>query len=327
MKNNLTLFGIFCWLSFALAAMEERNTHLVVIAGQNGLGGNNTSFTLPQFNGNKKKQVENPKFPWHDLGQKNCIAPLASLMAGMGVESNAKPKVIIHGSSQGTATAINYAAQNPDKVHGLILEGVLASGNSAIHHTIKTIMFPRIANLPLSYYWLPYCAKVAYPSYAPAGKQPINQLEKLPKNLPVIIIHSTTDPQLPYSDALAVYYGLKKLGNPNVYLIPRNKYGHVELLDVSDRKEIDSIHAILDKHGLVAGHENQNSSEVDLFNYQPTISSEPYDNLIAKEKKMRIVDFGLKTTLFSCVGYMVYRQFPDFFSKFGNYAMNALGKK
>lgn len=311
-----------------VVAMEEPGSHLIIISGQNGLGGDNTSFTLPQFNSHQKKQVGNPNVPWHDFGQKNCIAPLQSLMAGMGVGDNPKKKVIIHGSSQGTATAINYVAENPGKVDALILEGVLPSGNSAIYHTVKQMMFPRIANMPLSYYWLPYCAKFAYPSYAPAGKQPIKNLEKLPKDLPVIIIHSKTDPQLSYNDALAVYAGLKKLGNPNAYLIPYNQRGHVELLDVSNKKEIASLNAILEKHGLVTSDENQNLGTIDLSEYQPTnISSEHYDNLIAKEKKMRIVDFGLKTTLFSCVGYMVYRQFPHVFKSIGNYVIGSLGKK
>lgn len=186
---------------------EHHNTHLLVIPGQNGLGGQNIKTVLPYF---KDKDhlihyVETPLWT-PDLGQSRCVNYLKKTMSCL--ENNTP--VIIHASSQGTATAINYTAEHPQQVRALILESILLSGNSAIEHTVKYCTFPSATSLPGSYYWMPYVAKFQFPLYSPAGNQAIFNADKLPIDLPIIIMHHTNDPQLSYKDAQALYAFLKQ---------------------------------------------------------------------------------------------------------------------
>ena len=79
------------------------------------------------------------------------------------LKPRASSPLVIHGCSQGTATALNYVAQHPvENLRALVLESVLASGNSAI---VQTITGPIMGLGFLKYvpgidYMMPYAAKV-----------------------------------------------------------------------------------------------------------------------------------------------------------------------
>ncbi|HEX2978160.1 MAG TPA: hypothetical protein VHO47_03515 [Candidatus Babeliales bacterium] len=321
-KKNI-IYGLILSMAVNAAyAMESSNQKskekikLLVIPGQNGLGGGNIDKVLPQL---EAIAVDTPRINTvadlfgknsPDLGQGNCINLLKQTMEPILQDSDAEG-VIIHGSSQGTATAINYTAENQKKVKALIMEAVLGSGNSAIYHTVKEMMSPKLANLPLSYYWMPYFAKAMFPFYSPGGKQPILNADKIPTDIPVVIIHNKNDPQLAYSDAQALYAKLVLNGNKNVYLMPmnRNYREHVVLLKRNENeKEIKSIQTILHNHRLLKAE--QTVSAATLKEFQPALNDEfhkAHSNLVSKEEKMRYVDFGVKTTTYAALCYCAYK--------------------
>lgn len=165
----------------------------------------------------------------------------------------------------------------------------MGSGNSAINHTVKTLMFPGIDYLPGSYYWLPYLAKCSFPYYKPAGQQPILSLEGFPRDVLVIIIHATRDPQLSYDDALSLYYGLRHLGNQNVYLFTIDVDAHVLLLRRNaNRREISAINQIFKNNQLPYNKEILEGNELDseqLKKYQPPEDQYKtlYESFVKKE--------------------------------------------
>lgn len=133
---KMSLVALFFLAHNALALQD---THLVVIPGQNGMGGQNVREVLPQFS--QIHYVPTPEYI-PDLGQSRCLKYLKATMQPLLANHNIH-SIIIHASSQGTATALNYMAKYPNaKVKALILEAILSSGNDAVYHTIKPWKHP-----------------------------------------------------------------------------------------------------------------------------------------------------------------------------------------
>lgn len=220
---------------------------------------------------------------------------------------------IIHATSQGTATAINYVAHEDKgtRIQALVLEATLGSGNSAVHHTVNgpLMNMSAVAKLPFSYYWLPYFAKSVFFGYWPAGKQAINSIKDIPTNMPVVIVHSKHDPQLSYNDACALYYGLKERGNNNVYLISKEGRRHVQILWADNDKTI--VRAILKKHGLLEGDNEQNEmlDALDLSVYQPDHRpfKKQYNALIDKENNHVRFGYALGAGICAATYYALKR--------------------
>lgn len=128
--------------------MEQSDTfYSIILAGQNGLGGEsfraNNIINTPSYT-----QYTTPtSFFQIDFGQDNCIRHFEEQLAHDPNLKDKKLKLLLNGISQGTATLINWLAQQPqeeqeNQVAALVLESVLGSGNSAVIHTIKS-MFPQ----------------------------------------------------------------------------------------------------------------------------------------------------------------------------------------
>jgi hypothetical protein len=294
MKKNIFLF-ITLTSVYAIAMEPEAQTHLLVIPGQNGMGGQNTDMVLPYFacNKNNKTYIETPLVR-PDFGQDKCQSFVDEVINRL--EGN---HFIIHASSQGTATALNYTAKNPQRIKALILESVMLTGNSAIFHTVDNVMMPQQCDLPdSSYYVLPSTAKVVYPDYAPTGEQPINNIDTLSTDLPIIILHDDQDFQLNFKDAQALYaYLTHTKKNKNVYLFAQEseKGQHINLLKKYNTEEISAINTILMLHNLLPSDRNQTT--IDLKKYQPEVQQEWLDhfaNLRNKEQNLECLSSSTK---------------------------------
>lgn len=297
MKNKLIL-AILCASAHSIDAMMQerqlpvdlRRLHVYAIPGQNGSG--SEARYVKKLLGKKSVEVTQVQTPTAlpDLGQNRCIKYLREAVKSRGNS----PEGIIHATSQGTATALNYVAYEDKgkQIKALILESTLGSGNSGIHHTasgpLMEMTFPalsKITNLPLSYYWAPYVAKAMFPAYSPSGKQAIRSIKDVPTNMLVVIAHSKEDMQLSYDDACALYYGLREQGNNNAYLITKDGDKHLWIL--KDDKQV--VRAILHKHTLLASPDEEQGKmlgNIDLSAYQPPHQQfkKQHDALVNKEK-------------------------------------------
>ena len=231
MKSALFLMSVFvsCGLGAAAASSSSAGGEtpcVIAIPGQNGLG-SGTGYVAELFPKANIERVKTPESCWSigqkriDLGQNHCMSLLHEKVQHVGNKD-----VIFHATSQGTATLINYLAAHPDvqqRTKGIVLEAVMATGNSAIVQ--NTLSFPG------AYYIMPYLAKAKkFPSYSPTGKQAICSASKLSPDIPVVIIHAMRDEYLSVNDARALAYGLYRNGNPVRYIEKPNSSAHVNLL-------------------------------------------------------------------------------------------------
>ncbi|HEX4069469.1 MAG TPA: hypothetical protein VHX42_05215 [Candidatus Babeliales bacterium] len=282
----------------AEATKGKPETHLLVIPGQNGMGGQNTDIVLPYFACDKPNKyliptpLESP-----DFGQDKCQNFVDAII---DTYRNENRQYIFHASSQGTATALNYTAKNPQHIKALILESVMLTGNSAIFHTVDNMMMPEQIDLPeVSYYSLPYTAKSSFPNYAPTGEQPINNIDALSTDLPIIILHDTKDFQLSFKDAQALYAYLTEIKqNKNVYLFAQeSEYGkHINLLTNKNWEEIGAINTILKLHNLLPFDRDQ--VFISLEKYQPKVQQEwldHFETMRNKEQNLECVDSSIKS--------------------------------
>jgi len=285
----------------------QPSSHLIIVPGLNGQGGENVDIVLPYFSQKPtlKHLVGTPDIII-DFGQGRCQKYLDATVNSLG-----DTKKIIHASSQGTATAINYTAKHPGQISALILESIMLSGNHAIEYNLP---------IPRCYHILPYLAKIIYPFYAPAGEQPILNANELPINIPIIILHDENDFQLSYKGAKALYAFLKNK-NPNVYLMTKKSLDgeHISLLTWSEdttndtnQNKIDAINAILQNHKLLPLKENTPIDMAQIASsYQPEINSadlEYFYEIHAKEQNFWYVDWAVKIMFSGLILMVLYNK-------------------
>ncbi len=335
MKNLLfnVLISAFLSTFFVLHINSSENMQLIVVPGQNGLGGGNLGRVLPQFT--NINRVETPDLA--DFGQGRCLMYLRKALMDLTTMSNNK---VLHASSQGTATALNYFAYvnervkikaknngsitrttkncddvslRTDNIKALILESVMLTGNSAIEHSVTQMMLPIVEKLPLHYYWLPYFAKFAFWMYSPAGRQAIFSVDHLPQDLPIIILHAPKDPQLSFKDSQALYAYLTTKGHEHVYFMSVENGYHVLLLHEDD-DQTKHLRAILNSHGVLPIKEQEEELTLDdniKQLYQPETQPEwinHFNDLRCRENRMWYIDWCVKGVFYGLLFYMLYQK-------------------
>lgn len=290
--------GIVFLTSIALQLHAASSSHYTVLAipGQNGCG-SSENYVASQLGIDKEKiyQVRTPNV-LIDFGQRFCQKDLNVGYSAVDSSSG----YIIHATSQGTATALNYLAANPDaqrNLKGMVLEAVMASGNSAIAHNVH--------ESPIGHVLAPYVARlIQFWTYSPSGMQAIKSIENLQgKDLPIVLVHSTDDRCLPYYGACALYYGLKEKGHRNVYFVTKeDSMRHIEILG-ENPKERSVVKSILAQHNVVEA--DQTTSSHGLARYQPDHMKyrEVYEKLRFFEKAHSAIGVTLTA---GCAIYMLY---------------------
>lgn len=252
------------------------NHHIVYASGMNGIGGQNIPHTMPHIEAKNTHLVKNPNSS--DLGQANCIKELQTVLNTPELKSK-DARIIFHGSSQGTATILNWlataTAEEVDKIDAIILEGILASGPI----TFNTCAWP-VSLIPGLKYILPSLASMLlFRRHVLNGPQALTNAELIEKkiqsrNIPIILLNSETrDRETPFYGAEMVYAGLhanSDAHDSSVYLIPVKKAHHVWLLtDAKNKpKYFDQFVNLLQDHPTSLENE-----EIDKESQTPYLSS------------------------------------------------------
>jgi hypothetical protein len=280
-KFNVLLLTILVFMNMHgmqdHAAYAPEQTQVYAIPGLNGAGCDDQHVV--EILGEFTALLRNPAYP--DLGQGRCLRLLRACLKQAPAEHK---NIIVYAVSQGTATILNHLAETNDpRIKCVILQAPLVSGNSAILHTVggPFMNHPWLAKLPLAHYWIPYVAKLLFPFYWPAGRQPIKSLHNIRGDIPIVISHARHDPQLSYDGACALYYGLRSQGKQNVYFISHDGGFHMYLLNRTHKPILDAVLAQCNLRTRTA-----QTAGVDLRSYQPdhTQYKALYDNLIRKER-------------------------------------------
>lgn len=136
--------------------------------------------------------------------------------------------VVLVGVSRGAATIINYVATyQPSHIRALVLESPFDHINSIITYLTRKW---RLQWIPHIHKLSTYIFKKRFPALNLEGPVPQQTIEKLPLDLPVLLIHSHKDELIPVECSRALYVRLCNLGHKKAHFIELSEGKHAQLL-------------------------------------------------------------------------------------------------
>lgn len=148
-------------------------------------------------------------------------------------------EIIAYGTSRGSVAIVNWMAKHsPRNIKLLILESCLSSMDELLEQT-ETQTGLKYYVYKLLKFTVPLTT-----NYKIGGEQAINNITKLPKDLPVLFITSIKDEIIPYQCTVSMYQKMVDHGYTNVHLCILNNCGHTDYVtnNANDRnKYIDAV--------------------------------------------------------------------------------------
>lgn len=192
------------------------------------------------------------------FGQEDEINCLSSAYDQVRILEPEKP-VLLYGVSRGASTILNFIAhRKPENIKAIILESPFASIDDVISYLAsKNKVSLGIARKIFSY---------IFPRYKWLGLKPLDIVDAIPKDTPILLICSTSDALVPSSTTIKLYNALLNAGC-HVYLAVLNVGSHAKLF-LSDDWPLykKAVHAFYKKSGLEHDTNLAHEGEHLLFN-------------------------------------------------------------
>lgn len=173
-----------------------------------------------------------------NIGQRNDIRCLEKTYSDH-ILKYPDSNVIIYGASRGAAAVFNFIAKRkPKRVRAVVLEGIFDSVHNLLKKKIGCFhgVIEKLLTLTTS--------------YKKDGEAPINNANKIPKDLPILLITSRADDGVPLSCTLNLYRALKANQHKNVYILVLSRSCHVGYIcdDEDDKKIYEAVVHAFYKH-------------------------------------------------------------------------------
>ena len=179
-----------------------------------------------------------PHFWKSALAQEADVEALREFCASLEAD-----QIIGIGVSKGASTWINAAARIPN-LKALILESPFTTA----HEVFDNVRKKYVGWLPGSAWMMSKLTKL-FRRYNPAGLHPIDTLALLPKDVPVLIIHSAEDALIPIEHSQRLYQKLVSHGHKNVHFVAVKNGKHARLVKQAGYQE--AVQFFLSRYGLI----------------------------------------------------------------------------
>lgn len=180
------------------------------------------------------------------LAQDNEIACLAHhYFSKMSQEQS-----VLVGVSRGASALINFMGlYNPQNVCALILESPFDAVESVVTRLAHETKFGCI---PGAQKYGSHLLSFIFCQYKPEGIRPIDQVARIKKDLPILIVCSLEDKLVPAWSSLNLYVALRESGHSNTYLLILPAGKHAKLINHPQFGYLyqQIAHAFYCKHGL-----------------------------------------------------------------------------
>lgn len=207
------------------------------------LGQRSISFDFPDVLPDGKLNLGNV-----NLGQDKDLEALDKVYKSC-LEDETVDKIVLVGLSRGAAAAINYSSRHPEKLAALILESPFDSIEKVIEYRLQQKHVNWIPGLKFIVH--KYISKLYYKGYDEKGIQPINAVKSLPKDLPILFIHSKKDTLVSVNSSRRLYRRLRTSGHKHVYLFELNHGEHAKYQFSADAKNYQAItHAFYKRYEI-----------------------------------------------------------------------------
>lgn len=157
---------------------------------------------------------------------------------------------VLMGMSRGASVILSYMAlHQPKNVKALVLESpfdtVPAVLDAAADHVPDLIKYQTTRTLAAD------IIRTMARKHDPSAAQPIDLVEKIPTDIPVLLISSQEDKLVPAQLTANIYQKLKDTGHTHTYLLRLSKGKHSQLLNSADGlKYAQVVHAFYKKYGI-----------------------------------------------------------------------------
>ncbi len=149
-------------------------------------------------------------------------------------------KVVLVGSQRGAATAINFAANEPERLAALILESPFDSIENAFYDYWGWLSF-----------YKNYKNKINHPAYNGSAIKPINIVDNINQDIPILFVHSKVDSEFPVQCSQRLYAKLKNKNHKHIYFLELKTGKHMEYHLSKDASRYQYVvHAFLAKYNL-----------------------------------------------------------------------------
>lgn len=185
------------------------------------------------------------------LGQDGDIACLAGAYQAWAVDNKGGghgKNIVLCGVSRGASAIINFMARAQCKqVKALVLESPFDTVNSVVDGILG-----RLTWIPgLSWLGRRLIIKGVNPAYNPQGVQPIEVVDKIQQDVPILLVCSKEDRLIPCVATVRLYKKLKRQGRQNVYLLICKSGPHANILNHADALRYRNVtHAFYQRYGL-----------------------------------------------------------------------------
>jgi len=229
---------------------------------------NPTQYHIATFNYPDSTKIRHEvKYDHVALAQENDINRLNQAVNEFDHET-----MIGFGISRGASTFINMMGtiKNP-KIKALILEAPFASISDVLSHFIHQTPFSSC--IPFFETVAHKLATTIFPQYQTNGLQPIDTIDQIDSEIPMLLIHSIQDEVTPINSSRQLYIKRKQQGCNNVYLLELPSGQHVYCLwrkeDSSGEIFQNVVHRFLKQYDFP--YNKEFADKVNLEAYQPPI--------------------------------------------------------
>ncbi|CDK30576.1 alpha/beta hydrolase [Candidatus Babela massiliensis] len=206
------------------------------------LGNNNISFDFGDVDSDGKFNENNA-----NLAQDKDVETLDNIYKEC-LKDEAVNKIVLVGVSRGASTIINYASRHPEKLAAVVLESPFDSIEKIIEYQLNRKYVGWIPGIKHLFHKI---IERKYPNYDKNGIRPIDIVKSLPKNLPILFVHSKKDRLIPIKSSIRLYKQLKSTGHNNVYLLKLNDGEHASYQWGTDANNYQTVvHAFYKKHDI-----------------------------------------------------------------------------
>lgn len=186
------------------------------------------------------------------------------------IEALPSHNFILVGISRGAAAMLNYAAlYQPKEVKALLVESPFDTLSSVVKHLLTRYHVG----------WVPFSKTIGFkvcqshfPSINIKGIFPLNVVEKIPAEMPIMLVHSKKDRTVPINSSRRLYIKLKETGHEHVYLVELQSGNHGKLIFGPDADFYNyCAHAFYQKYDLAHNPEFARHGQNLLQLCQPSV--------------------------------------------------------
>ena len=180
--------------------------------------------------------------------------------------------VVLFGESRGASTIINYlgsALAQPEKVKAVILDSPFDTLIHVLSHRMKRYFADKFIDPKTVEKLLPFlCWK-----YKLDGIQPIHAIKNISREIPILLICSREDTQVPWKSSHLLYKELRKKGHEKVFVYSVAYGSHGRIMQGKAKKFYRKVvHAFYKKHDIWHHPEYAQEGENILISYcQPAL--------------------------------------------------------